>query len=107
MEEQGGQGGLGPPTFLAGGARPPHFSVENKGIIKKKLINAAAGFGPSGRGMARPPHFKLRSSIYERFNVLTVRLFSWVVMCLFFKSGCAVLGLFHQVHCPGQPPSLP
>ena len=51
----GGTGGPSP---------PPHFSVENKGIIRKKLINAAAGFGPLGPGMARPPHFKLRSSIY-------------------------------------------
>ena len=55
MEEQGGPGGLGPPTFLAGGAWPPHFSVENKGIIKKKLINAVVGFGPSDRSMATPP----------------------------------------------------
>ena len=66
MEEQGGPGGARPPTFFGrGGLAPSHFSVENEGIIKKKLLNAATGFGPLGRGMARPPHFKLRSSIYD------------------------------------------
>ena len=65
MEEKGGPGGpRPPPTFFAGGPGPPHFSVENKGIIKKEFINAAVGFGTSGRGMAGPPHFKLCSSIY-------------------------------------------
>ena len=64
MEEQGG--GLGPHLFWQGGLPPPYFSVENKGIIKEKLMNAAASFGPSGRGMAGPPHFKLRSSIYGK-----------------------------------------
>ena len=51
MEEKGGQGGA--------------FSGENKGIIKKKLINAELGFGPRHAQAPPPPHFKLRSSIYE------------------------------------------
>ena len=60
MEEQGGPGGPPPhffgrggppPTFLAEGppplfwqgGPPPHFSVERKGIFKKKEINAVMG----------------------------------------------------------------
>ena len=50
MDEQGGLA----PHFLAWGLAP-HFSLENEGIIKKNLINAVAGFGPSGCGLARPP----------------------------------------------------
>ena len=38
MEEKGGGRGASPPLFWQGGLAP-HFSVENKGIIKKKLIN--------------------------------------------------------------------
>ena len=40
------------------------FSVENKGIIKKKINKCLGAFRRFGPQHGWPPHFKLRSSIY-------------------------------------------
>ena len=55
MEELGGGGiGVWAPHFFDRGVQAPHIAVENRGIIKKKLIYSAAGFGPSGCVMDAP-----------------------------------------------------
>ena len=93
----GNGGGLGPPTFLARGAWPLHFSVKNIRIINKKLINAVAGFGP--------PHFKLRFSIYDQNLRPSEADGFWMardafsVLCRFFT---IILGLFHCQLCNGN-----
>ena len=64
MEGQGGEGGLGPPTFLAGG--PPLFcrKLRNNTVKINKYRNVLSHC-TKGVAMAGPPHFKLGSSIYE------------------------------------------
>ena len=54
MEEKGGGRGASPPLFWQGGLAP-HFSVENKGIIKKKLINVTAASDLRAAAWLGPP----------------------------------------------------
>ena len=58
-----------PPTFFAGGAWPPHFSVENKGIIKKILINAAAWLGPPTSNYV-PPSMVVATSLPNKLKFI-------------------------------------